>query len=105
MANEVQTSSTKDILIQELISLKSNFDKIDTRFSLNTKSKISDVLNLLEKNEPEESGITLPGEKKMKNLFKDIGNMNLKPNKGRLKDLEKIHLFVKRMTSTFQKTS
>jgi hypothetical protein len=75
-------------LRRELRALQSIFDQILERYTINTKAKIDEIIRALDGGDSETK---LPGKKEIERMVLTLQKMQIKPEKGRFKDIRKIN--------------
>jgi len=84
---------------QELHSLRSNFESIIEKYSLNVKAQIDELLEKLSEKNVEGEQRSLPKKKNLEKALSKMKNLKLKPEKGRIKDIRKIQAVIDDFTS------
>ena len=84
---------------QELNSLRSNFESIIEKYSLNVKAQIDELLEKLSEKNVEGEQQSLPKKKNLEKALSKVQNLKLKPEKGRIKDIKKIQAVIDEFTS------
>ncbi len=83
---------------QELQSLRSNFESIIEKYSLNVKAQIDELLEKLSEKNVEGEQQLLPKKKNLEKVLSKAQKLKLKPEKGRLKDIMKIQAVLDELT-------
>ncbi len=81
-------------LISELTALRTTFQDIAVRYQANLEAQIVTCINTLSSEQADELPEMARDEKQLQAALHACKNMPLKPQKGRLKDLRKIHSVV-----------
>jgi hypothetical protein len=89
-------------LKQELLSLRSDFELIIEKYSLNVKARLEELIGILEQKEAGEEAREIPGNKTLDRLIETLRNLKLKPGKGRGKDIKRIQSALDQLSSAFQ---
>ena len=87
-------------LNQELLSLRSNFESIVEKYSLNVKAQLEEITQKLntKKMDPNEK-LPLPKKKNIEKMISKIQKIKIKPEKGRGKDLRRIQLIIDELSA------
>jgi len=88
-------------LNQEISALRSSFDSIVDKYSLNVKAKLDELLEKLSAKSTENEEQPLPKKRDLDKVLAKVKRLKLKPEKGRMKDIEKIQAVLKDLTSIF----
>jgi hypothetical protein len=88
-------------LNQELSSLRSSFDSIVEKYSLNVKAQLDELLEKLSEKNVENEEQPLPKKKALDKVLAKVQKLKLKPEKGRIKDIMKIQAVLKDLVSIF----
>lgn len=89
-------------LSQELHSLRSNFESIIEKYSLNVKSQIEEIVQKLDmKKQPANEKLPLPKRKNFEKMISKIQKLKIKPEKGRSKDVRRIQGILDELSSIF----
>jgi hypothetical protein len=89
-------------LSRELHSLRSNFESIIEKYSLNVKSQIEEMVQKLDmKKQPANEKIPLPKRKNIEKMISKIQKLKIKPEKGRQKDVRRIQGILDELSSIF----
>jgi len=102
MSNENQKLDRAEELKQELHALRSNFERIIERYSLNVKAQIEEIIEILEQKRENDEKVPVPKSKELEVLISKIQKLKLKPEKGRKKDLNRIQRVLGELASVFQ---
>lgn len=89
-------------LNQELHSLRSNFESIIEKYSLNVKSQIEEMVQKLDtEKQPSDEKLPLPKKKSLVKMVSRIQKLKIKPEKGRSKDVRRIQGMLDELSSIF----
>ena len=89
-------------LSQELHSLRSNFESIVEKYSLNVKSQIEEMIQKLDiKKQPANEKLPLPKRTTFEKMISKIQKLKIKPEKGRSKDVRRIQGILDELSSIF----
>jgi len=102
MKEKGENVDKKAELKQELQSLRSDFELIIEKYSLNVKAQLEELIGILEQKEAGEEVKRIPGNKTLDRLIETLRNLKLKPGKGRGKDMKRIQRVLDQLSSAFQ---
>jgi hypothetical protein len=102
MTENGEKTDKKSELKQELQSLRSDFELIIEKYSLNVNARLEELIGILEQKESGEEARRIPGNKTLNRLIETLRNLKLKPGKGRGKDVKRIQSVLDQLSSAFQ---
>lgn len=89
MAEKIGKNDGRKELAQHLRTLRSDFEEIISKYTLNVQAQIEEMILIVEQENGDENRKTLKS-KDIEKMVTGIRKMKIKPNKGRMKDIKRI---------------
>jgi hypothetical protein len=90
-------------LVEELRSVRSCFETILEKYSLNMKARFDELVQRLDQEKAPEERLKLPKKKDIVKMVEMCRKLKLKPEKGRAKDIKKVQTLLKSFDSILPK--
>jgi len=94
-----ETAQLKKALAQNIDALRKDFQDIMEKYRVNVEAELVNCINLLSSSEADDVPLALTDPKQIEFINQALTSLNYKTDKGRMKDLRKIHYFVKMLAA------
>ena len=91
----------QSVLKSEIGSLRKDFQSMIELYKTNIEAEMINAINVLSTTDIEDQPTCCRDQKQLESLVGSIRSMKYKPDKGRMKDLRKIHAMVKLLAVQF----
>ena len=91
----------RDELIRRLRMLRADIDLIIDHYRINCISRVEEMLRILEHRDTIGEDSVEPGVDNVRRMLSQLGDLKVKPKKGRLKDLKRIDALLDQLLSQF----
>lgn len=94
-----ETAQLKITLNQNIDTLRKDFQHIVEKYRVNIEAELVNCMNLLSSSEEDDIPVALSEPKQIEMINQALQSLKYKADKGRMKDLRKIHYFVKMLAA------
>ena len=91
----------KETLSKNIETLRKDFQQIVEKYRINVEAELVNCLEMLSTKDEDELPIAAKDVKQLEFLNQTLQSLKYKPEKGRMKDLRKIHYLVKMLAARF----
>jgi hypothetical protein len=100
-SSDATAAASAAALKVEIQSLRSNFELIIEKYSLNVKAFLDELIGTLDQKGMDDDAKPLPDDTAMEQLAAGLRNLKLKPGKGRAKDVRRIQRAIENLKTVF----
>ena len=98
-ADKDETTRLKYTLSQNIDGLRKDFQQIVEKYRVNVEAELVNCMNLLSSSDADDIPAALTDPKQIEFINQALQSLSYKAEKGRMKDLRKIHYFVKMLAA------